>query len=127
MHTIRPHLKAIILIPLLSLFFFMVLPYPFVDTAVTKCYEPCPNSSDTYLGEGTRWLWLGGYHLAPESLLPKDSWPALDNYYDLTYTNAGAFGFGFVSLALGTGIYFGGKRLTKRKPSSESVNPDQTQ
>lgn len=114
-HTIRRHLGAGILIPLLSLFFFMILPYPFVDTAVTKCYEPCQSSSDTYLGEGARWLWLGGYHLAPESLLPKDGWPALDNYYDLTYTNAGAFGFGLVSLLFGSGAYAGVRKLLVRK------------
>lgn len=113
----RRSIRATLAILLLSAFFFMVLPYPAIDTAVTKCHNPCQSHADTYLEQGTQWLWFGGYHFIPEEVLPKEGWPALDNYYDLTYTSAGAVGFGIVSLALGAGTYVGAHRLLRRKKS----------
>lgn len=110
----------------ISICFFLVLPYPFQVNRWSCPNNPCEFISDYQRHEKVQWAWMGGYRIAIDRFLPKSGGPEqemfISKYYGVTYS--GLIGFGIVSLLLGSGAYFGTRRLTEK--GIEANSPPQT-
>lgn len=110
MNKLLATFKAAVLIFALSVFFSLVLPYPF-NVHKWSCAEPCQRITDYSTHEETEWAWFGGYHIFIEHFFFFDS---MDRLY-LGFSYLGVVGYAFVSVIFAGCSYFGIRRIVTMK------------